>query len=219
MNGQLFRQRLLDSTRGQILTLLRSASRTVNDLAASLNLTDNAVRTHLITLERDGLIKRQGTQPGTRKPHVTYGLTADAEQIFPKSYGPLLKHFLDAVSKRLSTRELNASMREVGRVVAHEFIDALPKEARATPLIGALEVLRKLGGAATLEEEDGKLFIRGNDCPLAAVTAHHPDACKIAESLLSEFIGVPVKERCVHGERPLCCFEVAMSCGEPGRKD
>lgn len=218
MKGQSFRERLLDSTRGQILSLLRTTPRTVNDLAAALNLTDNAVRAHLVSLERDGLVQRHGMEPGFRKPHVSYGLTTDAEQVFPKAYGPLLNHFLETVSKRLTSRELNASMREVGRAVAGEFIEALPKETRAAPLAAALEVLKELGGAATLEEEDGKQFIRGNHCPLSAVTAHHPEACVIAEALLTELIGVPVKERCIHGARPRCCFEVAMSSGKTGRK-
>ena len=218
MKGQSFRERLLDSTRGQILSLLRTAPRTVNDLAAELDLTDNAVRAHLVSLERDGLVQRQGMQPGFRKPHVSYGLTADAEQIFPKAYGPLLNHFLEVVSKRLTSRELNASLREVGRTVAREFMDALPKETRAAPLAGALEVLKGLGGSATLQEEAGKQFIRGNNCPLSAVTAHHPEACMIAEALLTELIGSPVKERCIRGARPRCCFEVVMPSGETGRK-
>src|SRR5687768_2405624 len=128
MKGQPFRERLLDSTRGQILSLLRTTPRTVNDLAAALDLTDNAVRAHLVSLERDGLVQRRGMEPGFRKPHVSYGLTADAEQIFPKAYGPLLNHFLETVSKRLTSRELNASLREVGRTVARTFMNALPKE-------------------------------------------------------------------------------------------
>jgi predicted ArsR family transcriptional regulator len=217
MKAQSFRERLLDSTRGQILTLMRSAQRTVNDLAAALNLTDNAVRMHLVSLERDGLVQRTGVQPGVRKPHVSYGLTADAEQLFPKAYGPLLNRFLETVSKRLTTRDLNASLREVGRTVGREFLNALPKETRAAPLAGALEVLKELGGAASLQEEDGKQFIRGNNCPLSAVTAHHPEACLIAEALLSELIGVPVKERCTHGAQPRCCFEVVAPAGEPRR--
>jgi predicted ArsR family transcriptional regulator len=56
MKPQRWRVRFLDSTRGQILALLRVESCTVNELAAALKLTDNAVRAHLISLERDGLI-------------------------------------------------------------------------------------------------------------------------------------------------------------------
>ena len=46
-------QRFFSSTRGRILTLLRREKRTVEDLAGELTLTDNAVRAHLATLERD----------------------------------------------------------------------------------------------------------------------------------------------------------------------
>src|SRR5947207_9703432 len=83
-------KRLLASTRGKILVLLRAENRTVNELAAALNLTDNAVRAHLVKLERDGLVQQRGMRRGTRKPHVTYALSAEAESIFPKAYGLLL---------------------------------------------------------------------------------------------------------------------------------
>ena len=85
-----WRTRLLESTRGQILQLLRVKDRTVNELAGALRLTDNAVRAHLTSLERDGLLCQSGIQHGFRKPHATYALTAEAEQILPKAYGTLL---------------------------------------------------------------------------------------------------------------------------------
>ena len=46
-------KRLLASTRGRILALLRSENRTVNELAAALRLTDNAVRAHLFEMVGD----------------------------------------------------------------------------------------------------------------------------------------------------------------------
>ena len=113
-----WRERLLDSTRGQILALLRIENRTVSDLAAALNLTDNAVRAHLLSLERDGLTERVGIQRGVRKPHASYGLTSEADYIFPKAYGPLLDLLLSVVSKRLSPQEVKESMREMGRTIA-----------------------------------------------------------------------------------------------------
>ena len=99
MKDTAWRRRLLKSTRGKILELLRGKERTVNELAAALRLTDNAVRAHLLSLERDGLVKQSGIQHGFRKPHATYALTADAEQIFPKAYGPLLDLVLTVISQ------------------------------------------------------------------------------------------------------------------------
>jgi predicted ArsR family transcriptional regulator len=203
-----WRKRILNSTRGQILQLLRKGEQTVNDLAAALQLTDNAVRAHLLSLERDGLVHQSGTQPGVRKPHATYALTADAEQIFPKAYGPLVDLILTVFSRKLSASELAAGMREVGRKVANEHLAEVKGKTRQQRINAALRILSDLGGAARFEKSEGKHLIRGHGCPLAAATGHHPEACLIAESLLSQVIGAPVKEHCSHQPVPACCFEI-----------
>ena len=209
MNIPGWRQRLLDSTRGRILALLRVEAQTVNELAATLDLTDNAVRSHLTSLERDGLVRQLGTQPGFRKPHVLYGLTDEAEHMFSKAYGPLLNHVLAVFSKRLPPQELRASLREVGQITAQEHLEQVKGKSRDQRIEFALSVLKALGGDAIVQESEGKQFIRGNGCLLSAATAHHPEACLIVEALLSKIIDVTVKERCHHGENPRCCFELS----------
>ena len=77
-------QRFFASTRGQIITLLRRSSRTVDELAQALDLTDNAVRAHLATLERDGLVQQRGVRRGSGKPASVYDLTVEADQLFQK---------------------------------------------------------------------------------------------------------------------------------------
>ena len=203
-----WRKRLLASTRGKILTLLRSDNRTVADLAGALHLTDNAVRAHLATLVRDGLAREIGVRPGLRKPHVVYALTPANEHLFPKSYGRLLDLMLGVVSRKLSAGDLRSAMREVGRQVAADVSAKVTGKTRPHRVAAAVRILAELGGAATLEEENGTTFIRGRGCPIATVTAHHPEACLIAESLLTEVIGTPVKERCQRGPNPSCCFEI-----------
>ena len=204
-----WRRRILASTRGKILALLRDESRTVNDLAETLELTDNAVRSHLTSLERDGLVQEAGTRPGFRKPHVLYGLTGEAAYLFPTAYGPVLRHVLAVIARRLSAQELRASLREVGRTAALEHLDQTTGKTVNQRIEVALNALKGLGGDATVEEKDGKRFILGNGCPLSTATAHHPEACLIVEGLLSEIIGIPVKERCRHGEAPRCCFDIS----------
>ena len=203
-------KRLLASTRGRILALLRGENRTVNELAAALDLTDNAVRAHLLSLERDGLVQQHGIKPGKRKPHAAYGLSIEAEHIFPKAYGPLLAHFVTVISNRLNRRALRATMREVGRAVAADHLERWKGRGRGERIKAALDLLNDLGGSAKFEESEGKQFIHGrNGCPLAAVTASHPEACLIVESLLSKVIGVPAKKCCEYGETLRCCFELA----------
>ncbi len=209
MNIPGWRRRFLASTRGKILALLRSESHTVNELAQALELTDNAVRSHLTSLERDGLVQQLGTRPGFRKPHVLYGFTGEAEYLFPSAYGSLLRHVLAVIGRRLPSPELRASLREAGRTAANEHLNQVKGKTRNQRIDFALSVLKALGGDATVQEKQGRRSIYGNGCPLSAVTAHHPEACLIVEALLSEIIGIPVKERCHHGEVPRCCFEIS----------
>ncbi len=54
-------QKFFASTRGQIVTLLRRTSYTVEELAQAVGLTDNGVRAHLAILERDGIVQQRGT--------------------------------------------------------------------------------------------------------------------------------------------------------------
>jgi len=204
-----WRRRILASTRGKVLALLRADSHTVNELAEALGLTDNAVRSHLTSLERDGLVQELGTRPGFRKPHVLYSLTGEAEYLFPTAYGPLLRHVLAVISRRLPSQELRASLREVGRTAALDHLDQVTGKTRNQRIEVALNTLKALGGDATVQEKQGKRFISGNGCPLSAATAQHPEACLILEAFLSEIIGVPVKERCHHGEAPRCCFDIS----------
>ncbi len=180
----------------------------MNELAEALRLTDNAVRAHLANLERDGLVSQSGMKPGVRKPHITYALGPEAEQLFPKAYGRLLTLLMSIFSQQIKPERLRAGMRAAGRAVAQEHLRELKGKTRRQRIDAALHILRELGGAATFREEDGKHFIHGNGCPIAAATANHPEACLLAESLLTNVIGSPVKERCVRGPAPSCRFEV-----------
>jgi predicted ArsR family transcriptional regulator len=203
-----WRARLFKSTRGKILQLLRIREWTVNELADEVHLTDNAVRAHLASLERDRLVAQSGLKPGVRKPHITYGLGPEAEHIFPKAYGRLVSLLMSIFARHVEPKHLRAGMRIAGRTVAKEHLPELHGKTRQQRIDAALDILKELGGTASFREEDGKHFIYGNGCPIAAATADHPEACLLAASLLTEIIGSPVKEHCIRGPAPSCRFEV-----------
>jgi len=203
-----WRERLFKSTRGKILDLLHARECTVNELAEELHLTDNAVRAHLASLERDRLVAQSGLKPGIRKPHTTYALGPEAEQLFPKAYGRLVALLMSIFSRQVKPRNLRAGMRLAGRRVAQEYLGGVQRKTRQQRINAALGILKELGGAASFREEGGKHFIYGRGCPIAAATASHPEACLLAESLLTEIIGSPVKEHCIRGATPSCRFEV-----------
>ena len=205
-------RRFFESTRGQIVTLLRRSNRTVEDLARALDLTDNGVRAHLAVLERDGIVRQRGSvrrSSGGGKPAYVYELTREAEDLFPKAYEPTLSRLLDVLAERLGPEESEALLRSVGHRLAEEH--ATRADGTHARLEAAVEVLNELGGLAELEERDGAVVIRGYSCPLAGVTPDHPEVCRMAEALVAEVAGVSVREHCDRGERPRCCFEIASA--------
>ncbi len=208
--GITWDQKFFDSTRGQLVTLLRRSGRTVEELAKAVGLTNNGVRAHLATLERDGVVRQRGSvRPGRGggKPAYVYELSPDAEDLFPKAYEPVLSHLLDVLSEGLGSKESEALLRDVGRRIAEG--RGTSEEGGRARLEESVAVLNELGGLAELEEHDEGFVIRGYGCPLAGVTPGHPEVCCMAETLISELAGVPAREHCDRGVKPRCCFEVA----------
>ena len=209
MDGITFDKRFFDSTRGQIVTLLRAAPCTVEELAGKLKLTDNAVRAHLSTLERDGLVRQSGLRRGPRKPHFTYMLTEEADKLFPKAYDALLNQLITVLKTRLEPADIEEVLREVGRALAAGAPsgNGMGLESRVQT---ALKVLESIGGAAEAEQHGDKIVIASSGCPLAAAVSVHPEVCRLAETLIAEIVKVPVEEHCDRTGRPKCRFE--LSC-------
>ncbi len=209
MAQQRWNQRFFASTRGQIILLLRRESRTVEELAQALRLTDNAVRAHLATLERDGLVCQRGVRRGSGKPSYIYDLTTDAETLFPKAYGVVMRQLLQVLCENMSSEQVEAFLRTTGQRLAAQW-NVPPGDVQARLQV-AIDVLNELGGLTELEERDGIYTIRGYSCPLAAIVPGHPEVCRLAETLLTELIGMPIHEQCSSGETPQCRFVVTQS--------
>lgn len=203
-----WKDRTMGSTRGRIIALLRRGERTVNELADGVALTDNAVRTHLAALERDGLVAFAGVRRGVGKPAHLYALTRNAETLFPRAYSSVLRTLLDVVRGSHTPEEVDRLVAEVGRRLAQPFPRATgDAPARAD---AAVSVLAELGGVAEAHVDGAVATIRGFGCPLREAVDGHPDVCRIAAALLSEVVGRDVTECCDrNGEAPSCRFTFA----------
>jgi predicted ArsR family transcriptional regulator len=200
---------LLGPTKRQMLALLRRAPRTVHELAGVLGLTDTAVRTHLVSLERDGLVEPSGRRLGVRKPAILYSLAPSADQLFAKPYAAVANLILGGVKERHSDEELSGLLGEAGHRLAHEHratVSHLTGRARVEAIA---DVLNSLGGLAQVQEQDEGFRIEGSGCPLSAVVACYPEACKIAEEMIQTLVGEgTVTAQCEHTGEPHCSFAI-----------
>jgi predicted ArsR family transcriptional regulator len=201
--------RFLESTRGRVVALLRRGAQTVEDLARALGLTDNAVRSHLMTLERDGIVRAEGVRrsPGAGKPATVYELHPDAEVLFSRAYAPALKTLIDVVSSELPPERTEAILRRVGHALAKGAGGTARGDLDAR-VRAAAAVLTALGGEIDVLKVDGRYRIRGCSCPLAAAVSDHPAVCLAVESLVGDVTGESTHSECEHGARPRCCFAI-----------
>jgi predicted ArsR family transcriptional regulator len=207
--AEVLRKQLLDTTRGRIVSLLQAGGLTSDDIASKLGLTPSAIRVQITAMERDGVVRRVGTRPGTTRPSHVFELTPELEQLLSKAYIPLLTHLVAVFAEKLPADQVDALLRRAGRGLAREL-------SRGRRLTGSLrsraslasEMMNEHLGATTHVEGNGTIVLRGVSCPLAALTGKHPGVCLAMESLVAEIVGMRVHECCERDNRPRCCFEI-----------
>jgi predicted ArsR family transcriptional regulator len=197
--------------RAEILSLLRPGGGTVAALAAQLGLTRNAVRSHLLDLERRGLVTRKGLLPGKRRPHELYELTPQAAELLAQPADAVLSAILTALKQAVSPAKLRELLESGGAALAQRFAPDDRAQPLAKRVREAVRLLKNLGGSPALEKTEEGFCIRSRTCPLAAVVVEHPETCELMENLLGRIIQAPVSEHCLRNGKSQCRFAVSAN--------
>jgi predicted ArsR family transcriptional regulator len=193
-----------------VLDGIRRGAMTVNALAEMLGVTDNGVRLHLASLERDCLIEREGVRRSGQagQPAVEYHLTPAGEVSLSSAYAPALAALTAAIGARLETRSSRGVFLDAGRRLADQIPPArggsLSERAHSCAAL-----LESLGGSVEVNTARGKATLKGAGCPLAAAVRAEPGTCYMIEALLEKHAGVHAAQRCDHGTHPACRFEIS----------
>jgi predicted ArsR family transcriptional regulator len=196
---------VLGGTRGEMVSLVRQGVDTVTDLARRLGVSENAVRQHLLALERDGVVQAAGQRPSSRRPAQTYRLTDSAEAFYAVAYQPVLAELGRVVSEERSPQEAEAMFASIA--------DALTVPSTAGRLEDRIEdaakTLRALGAVISIEpDRDGSVVLSGVRCPLASLVSECPQACALGVALVARITQASVSERCQRVPYPACRFHV-----------
>ncbi|UVI28226.1 helix-turn-helix transcriptional regulator [Paenibacillus spongiae] len=183
------------STRHTILLLLKTKGQmNAGELAKELQITEMAVRRHLNTLERDLLIRPTVVRQAMGRPTHMYGLTDQAERMFPQNYKVLTLDFLHQLSADADTAEL----------VDHLFTGRKQKllERYASRMEGKnlgekveeLAAIQNDGGyMVKLEAHEDTFVLHEYNCPIAQVAMHYQQACRCELALFEELLDAKVE--------------------------
>lgn len=197
------------ATRGRLISLLRRGVQTVEELAAELGVTDNAVRAQLQQLETAGIVEITGTRKGSGagKPATLYRIVPSAEPHFSSAYAPVLGALLETLTSEIKPTKLEAIFRDAGKRMAA--VDSSSKASLELRVNAVAGVLMSLGAEVDVEKTDGGFALVGYSCSLSLAVGVQPGICNLIEEFVSEQVHAPVRECCDRtGASPKCRFDI-----------
>jgi predicted ArsR family transcriptional regulator len=198
----------MNDTRAALIEQLKVCGGcTVEHLSEVLAITPTAVRQHLTSLERDGLIEREKLpRQGVGRPGFVYRLSPKAQALFPTAYRQLAVDLLTVLLETEgATRVAQLFHRRREKLTAQyrPHIEGKPFSER----VETLTRLRTADGYMTdCEQLDSNTFlIQEVHCPLLSVAECCPQLCSQELLMFAELLEaeVAMEKRLASGDR--CC--------------
>jgi predicted ArsR family transcriptional regulator len=181
----------LGESQQQILDALkRGGPTTVPRLARALSLNVETLRAHLKTLAGHRLVERRpSVRRGRGRPEIVYGLTAEAEALFPRREGELLKGFASYLKERghaALLRDFLERTMEARREEALARVHGLSGRAR---LDEVARILSELGFMAVVEGAGEACTLRLCHCPIRELIEETKLPCRLEQGFVAELVG------------------------------
>lgn len=197
------------STRRNVLHLLKTRGPlSVGDIKTEMGITDMAVRRHLGSLQRDGLIETRTARQTTGRPTALYRLTETAEELFPKNYHTLALDLLnelveeagsDLVDVLFERRKKSLEQKYGGTVSARTLEEKVARLARLQNDNGYMAKWEAVGKAEEAYE------LTEHNCPISQVANRFEQACRCELELFESLLDADV-------ERTTCLAKGGTKC-------
>jgi DeoR family transcriptional regulator, suf operon transcriptional repressor len=182
------------STRRQIIEILnRQGKATVEELARALGVTLMAVRLHLASLERDGLVSRKSLRKGPGRPAFVFWLTDKALDELPKRYHTLADKLLEGMEDHLTEEQLELVCGAVATSLASTHSGRMIGLPLADKVAEASRILNESGCAADWESTSEGFAIHEHNCPYYRVAQKHPQLCRMDQAFMSDLLDAEVE--------------------------
>jgi predicted ArsR family transcriptional regulator len=197
------------STRRKILTMLKLRGKlSVADIAKELEITEMAIRRHINTLERDGLIAPQLVRQAMGRPANLYGLTELSDDLFPKKYHHLTLELLGELEEVDGSERVDKLFQ--GRQA--RLYDKYSRRMEGKSLeekVDELADIQNTNGYMVHwdRDDDGNYVLQEHNCPIFQVANQYQQACQCELALFRSLLQTEVQrteclakggEKCVY---------------------
>ncbi|HYY48538.1 MAG TPA: metalloregulator ArsR/SmtB family transcription factor [Thermoplasmata archaeon] len=191
-----------------LLTLKRSGSVSLGDLARGLGLSKMATLKHLNGLETRGLVERSSRPSGRGRPRAFFALTNRSAGLFPEAYTHMTLCALRFIEEKLGREAIVRLLEQRAQEVLDTNRRRVP-DAGLREKVSALAEIRDEGGYMAEVGRTGKNTVEmlEHNCPIMAVAEAYPEACGIERAMFQKLLRADVEtsHRVVAGD-PVCRF-------------
>ncbi len=176
----------LHKTRAVILTHLLSEDLTALDLENKIGINESAIRRHLDTLQKQGLVENYFEKASRGRPKKKYTITSDGEKVFPQKTHRLFVLLAEVIRKKYGKDEIEKILSEVADKFAQELSpdgEDMTTEEKLEELINSLD---EFGFYPQTWEENGSHYIKYRNCVFADVVDNFSgELCDMHKEVLS----------------------------------
>jgi predicted ArsR family transcriptional regulator len=198
----------------QLLKLLRGSKPglSVDELSKGLEITRNAVRQHLASLEAAGLIGLGPTRPsGGGRPQQLYILTELGKEMSPRQYSWLAQLVVASVRREEGMENMSKRMNEIGANVAQQIRSQYPDLTTHQEKVEKLaEVMDQLGyNARNATLPGGEAVIEADNCVFHTMAKKDLEICHLDRGLMETFTDSKVEQNeCMARGGNVCRFKL-----------
>jgi DeoR family suf operon transcriptional repressor len=203
----------ISSRQQQILNLLleKKSGLCIDEIAAALGISRNAVQQHLNKLERDGYVEFGALYKTAGRPLRTFVLTEAGLNSFPKQYAWFSELILSNLKEKMGQEDFRRYLHQLGLSLSHSLLprfEGLTTDKRIEEL---LKVMDSLGfQTRTSEDEKGQPpSIEAFNCVYHDLANKYEEICEFDRALISTLLNREIDHaECMSKGGAKCCFKI-----------
>jgi len=184
---------------------------TLDELAKAVGLSRTAVNQQLVSLERDGFIRKDTTRKTAGRPQHVYVLTEPGANLFPKQYSWFSKMLIETLRQQVGAEQVSQYMYDLGVKLSAALIPRLVGMNRTERIQEIVKIMNETGFVArTTSAATGEKLprVECRNCVYHDLSKQYPEVCRFDIGFLSGLMGAEVEHQsCMQRGSEACRFK------------
>ena len=206
-------QSQLGSRQEQILALLLATKKglSIDAIAEQQAISRNAVKQHMVVLEKNQLIKAAHFNFTKGRPARCYVLTDQGINHFSKQYSWFCNFLLTELKEEMGVDGLASFMQRLGYKMAESLAPQFTGKNAEQKAETLAAIMHNLGYQVSVEQADDRATIKAVNCVFHDLAQEHTELCEFDRALIRTLLDNPVEQtECMAKQGCACRFETKV---------